>query len=282
MLLLMPALQAEEAAPAVPAAGQHEAESGGVPSVPAGRSRFWQRIISYEPTYFLLEPVPPSGKDFNAKMQLSFAFQLIGDPHFTIGQGDERADGLYGAYSQTSFWDLAADSKPFLDTSYRPEGFWHQGFTPGLLGSDGLSGEIGVSHESNGRAGLESRSYNTAFIRPLIRWDLPDGWWVRAAPRLQTYLGSLDENPNIDKFRGIGTLDVAIGVRDGALLALSSHLSERSNFQVDLSYPADRLTAGWMHGYLYAQYYWGWSESLITYDQLVEQPRILIGFALTR
>ncbi len=282
-LVVLPAiLQAEEATPAGASPGHLEAESGGVAPVPAGRPRFWQRITAYEPNYFLVEPAPPGGRDLNAKLQFSFAFQLLGNPHLEIEQGDERADGLYTAYSQTSFWDLAAESRPFLDTSYRPEAFWHEGFEPGLLGSDGLAGEIGVSHESNGRAGEDSRGYNTVFIRPMMRWDLPEGVWLRASPRLQTYIGSLDGNPAIKHYRGIGDVDVAIGVRDGALLTLMSRISKRSCVQADLSYPVDRFTAGWLHGYLYAQYFWGYSETLLDYNKQVEQPRMLIGFAFTR
>ena len=279
------AVVAEEHAPAESPAEHNESETGSVPTVPAGRSRYWQRISAYEPSYFLVEPVPPESRVLNAKMQLSFAFQLIGDPQFTIVKGDERATGLYGAFSQTSFWDLGAESKPFLDTSYRPEIFWHEGLKPGLIGSDGLAVDAGFGHESNGRAGTDSRSYNLAFIRPQVRWDLDDDWWVRVAPKIHTYIGSLDENPDIKRYRGYVDLDLTFGIRDGALLTLRGRLgneADRGSVQADVSYPTDRLTGGWTHGYLYAQTFWGWSENLLAYDQRVEQPRILIGFAITR
>ena len=279
------ALHAEEHAPAGSLAVSTESETGSGPLVPAGRSRYWQRISAYEPSYFLMEPVPPHSRVVNAKIQVSFAFQLIGNPHFTIVKGDERADGLYGAFSQTSYWDLGAESKPFLDTSYRPELFWHKGFKPGLMGSDGLSVDGGFGHESNGRAGEDTRGYNVLYVRPQMRWDLEDSWWFRVAPKLQTYVGSLDENPEIKRYRGYGDLDLTFGIRDGALLSMRGRLGEhadRGSIQTDLSYPTDRITGGWTHGYLYLQSFWGWSETLVAYDQRVEQPRVLIGFAITR
>lgn len=278
-------LVAEEKAPAGAPTEHNESESGSGPAVPAGRSRYWQRITSYEPSYFLLEPVPPKSRNVNAKIQLSFAFQLIGDPEFTIVKGDERATGLYGAFSQTSFWDLGADSKPFFDTSYRPELFWHQGLTSGFMASDGLAVEAGMGHESNGRSGADSRSYNVVYVRPQVRWDMNDDWWVRVSPKIQTYVGTLEENPEIKRYRGYGDLDVAVGIRDGALLTLRGRIgdqADRGSVQADLSYPTDRITGGWTHGYVYLQSFWGWSETLLAYDQRVEQPRILIGFAITR
>lgn len=287
ILALYPLLTAfsEEHAPAQPTTTQNESEAGAPVATPAGHSRYWQRITSYEPTYFLLEAAPPASRKMNAKLQMSFAFQIIGDPQMTIAPGDERATGFYGAFSQTSFWDLGSDSKPFFDSSYRPELFWHQGFKPGLFGSGGLAGAVGLSHESNGRAGDDSRSYNTAFIRPVVRWDLNDDWWFRVSPRVFTYVGTLDENPEIKRYRGYGYLDLALGLRDGVLLTLRSRIgdqADRGSVQADLSYPTDRITGGWTHGFVYAQYFWGWSENLLAYDQRVEDPRLLIGFAITR
>ena len=276
---------AEERAPAAAEASKVETETDTAVVVPAGHSRYWQRITSYEPSYFLVEPVPPSSRPGNSKIQISFAFQLIGNPKFSIVEGDERADGLYGAFSQTSYWNTGAESKPFYDSSYRPEVFWHDGFHPGLFGSDGLAGDVGIGHESNGRAGEESRSYNSLFIRPQIRWDFDHGWWCRVSPKFFTYMGSMAENPDMKRYRGYGNLDVAIGNREGVLLSLRGRVgsqADRGSLQADLSYPSDRITGGWTHGYLYAQTFVGWSENLLSYDQKVEQPRILIGFAITR
>ncbi len=54
------------------------------------------------------------------------------------------------------------------------------------------------------------------------------------------------------------------------------------NVLADLSYPLDRISHGWVQGYCYLQTIVGYSENLLEYDHRVDQPRILIGFAITR
>jgi len=284
-LVILAPLAAEEIAPAAvdpPATGSEE---GSGIATPPGRSRFWQRITAYEPTYLLVEPFPGGGRNLNVKFQFSLAFQLLGSPDAEPHPGDERANGLYGAFSQTSFWDLGAESEPFLDSSYRPELMWHHGFTPGLLGSDGLAIEGGVGHESNGKTAADSRALNLVFIRPIVRWDLDDGWWIHLGPRFHTYISSLDDNPDIARFRGYANLDASVGIRDGGMLMLRGRVGsewDRGSLQADVSYPLDRISGGWVHGFAYVQGFFGWSESLVAYDQEVAQPRVLVGIAITR
>lgn len=258
---------------------------------PAGHTRYWDRIFAYEPTYFLVEPLPGGDRPFNAKFQLSMSFQVFGEPDKPARAGEERPDGFYAAYSQTSFWDLESDSKPFYDSSYRPEFFWHQGFVPGALDTAGLGLEGGFAHESNGKTPPDSRSQNLIFLRPIMHWELGHGWWVRAAPRFHAYLGDLldnddlADNPDIARYRGYANLDAAIGTRHGAMLALRGRIGDewdRGSLQADFSYPLDRVTHGWVQGFVYVQAFAGYSESLLAYDQHTDQPRILIGFAITR
>ncbi len=274
-----------EAAAALPASPTRGAEEGSGVATPPGHSRFWQRITPYEPTYALVEVGEGGDRDTNAKFQFSLAFQLIGDPQPQVQQGDDRAQGLYGAYTQTSFWDLSSPSTPFYDTSYRPELFWHQGFAAGFLGTAGLGLEAGFAHESNGKAEPDSRSVNVAFLRPLLRWDVSDSWWVRLGPRIHAYIGDLSDNPDIATYRGHVDADLSVGHRNGLMLALRARVGstgERGSLQADLSYPLDEISRGWIHGFAYAQWFSGWSESLVGYDQFVDQPRILIGLGLTR
>lgn len=275
---------AEEATPTAASVARHSTEEGASSAPPPGRSRFWQRISAYEPTYVLLEPVPAGNRPVNLKFQISVAFQVLGKDE-EPRDGDDRTNGLYGAFSQTAFWDLESESKPFLDTNYRADVFWHQGLSPGVAASDGLAIEGGLGHESNGKLGRDSRSFNIIFIRPMMRWDLHDGWWVRLSPRLHHYLDTLLENPQIARYRGYANLDAALGARDGLSLAVRGRIGDhwdRGSLELNLSYPLDRITGGWAHGFAYLQGFSGWSETLLGYDQRVEQPRILLGIAITR
>lgn len=276
---------AAEAAPAEADSPAKATPEGTAMTTPAGRSRFWQRIIAHEPSYVVGELAPPSGREVNIKFQLSLAFQILGDPNLEVPEGDTRATGFYGAFTQTSFWDLESESMPFIDSSYRPELFWHQSLRPGLFGSDGLAIEVGVSHESNGEDGDASRSTNHVGVRPIIRWDLNNDWWLQLSPRFHAHVGNLEDNPDIERYRGYAHLDATVGLRDGWLLSVRGRVGsewDRGSIQADLSYPLDRVSGGWLHGFAYLQTFAGWSESLIAYDQRVAQPRILVGVAITR
>ncbi len=274
----------EELVPATATAPVVASEEGSSTATPPGRSRFWQRFSAYEPTYLLGEPFPAGDRPLNLKLQISVAFQVLGkddEPR----DGDDRANGLYTTFTQTSYWDIESESKPFLDSDYQADLFWHQGLHPGLLGSDGLALEGGLAHTSNGRAGEDSRSVNVAFVRPIVRWDVNDTWWVRLSPRFHVYVDSLAENPEIQRYRGFVNLDGALGMRDGLALSFRGRMGsqgDRGLLQADLSYPLDEITHGWVHGFAYLQGVWGWSENLLEYDQRVDQPRVLIGMAFTR
>lgn len=232
----------------------------------------------YEPLYFLVQPNPG-----NAKVQLSFAMMVIGRAVKPEGS-DERRDGLYFGYTQVSFWDLEAQSKPFFDNNYNPEGWWHTGGLPAAwLGVDNFSLEAGIGHESNGQEGVLSRSRNYLLLRPQVRWDLADDWQIHLEPELNYPVGDLSENPDITRYRGIFNLKTDFvqhsGFKLGAYTYLGTRL-DRGAFQLDVSYPMTEMTNGWVNCFLYAQWFDGWAESLRAYN--VRTNRVLFGIAFIR
>jgi outer membrane phospholipase A len=57
--------------------------------------------------------------------------------------------------------------------------------------------------------------------------------------------------------------------------------SEAYSFQLDASYPLKKPTFGNLGGYLHLQYFNGYGESLIDYNERV-QPQFRIGLMITR
>ena len=230
----------------------------------------------YEPLYFLADPDP-----LNAKFQFSFAVMLIGRAVKPEGTS-ERRNGLYFSYTQVSFWDLTSDSKPFFDSNYRPEGWWHQGGLPaGWLGTDNFDVEGGFGHQSNGQSGELSRSLNFLFIRPGVRWDLANDWQIHLAPQVNYLVGDLRENPDIGRYRGIFALKFDIMKYSGFKFATTTHIGtshDRGAFQLDVSYPMTELTNGWVNCFVYTQWFTGWAESLRAYDERTNRVMFGIGF----
>lgn len=237
-----------------------------------------QAISPYEPIYFLGTNSPVTG----AKFQFSLAVRLIGRPD-EPAPGSERRNGFYCSYSQTSLWNLEAESKPFFDSSYRPEGWWHQGGLPrDWLSASSVDVEFGFGHESNGQSGDLSRSLNHLFIRPMARWDLPHDWQIHLTPRLR-YLAGLEDNDDLPRYRGIFDTGLDLGRDDGWKFATLTHIGthlDRGSFQLDVSYPLVALTNGWLNCFAHVQWFSGWAESLRAYEERTNH--VLIGISFVR
>lgn len=237
-------------------------------------------IFPYEPSYFALDP-GWRGRDVNAKFQVSFAFRLLKADGYAE-PGPLKPSGLYGAYSQTSFWNLEAHSSPFFDSSYRPEVWWHTNL-PGVGIADHVGLEPGIMHESNGKDDPDSRSTNSLTLRTLASWGF-DRWTLVAKPRGRLYIEK-EDNPDIQVYRGYFDLEANL-TREGSWgLNVVGHIGSRwdkGNIQVELTHPLAPWTAGIADGFAYLQLFHGWSETLLTYNQHTPDPRILMGFAITR
>ena len=282
--------------PTAPAASQPAVASTDAPlsapaidpdraTVEAGLAEFFAtRFSAHEPIYFLAGPSEPE-----AKFQISLKYQLF-NPEGTLVRQHPWLSDLYLAYSQTSFWDLGeSNSSPFFDSSYRPEALY-QVESPGAtwLGQSRFDFQAGVRHESNGRSGLESRSLNIAYLRPIFTWG-DDGthgsrdFFIAVAPRLWAYAGDLDDNEDIYQYRGYGDLKVIVGWRGGLQLSAMARIGndfDRGALQLDLTYPLRALSSKNVDLYLDAQLFTGYGESLLEYDQ--SETNFRIGVALVR
>ncbi len=245
---------------------------------PAARF-FKEHVSGYEPFYFVVGPEYPA-----ARFQISFKYQVFSNEGFAARMFPP-VKGLHVAYTQTSLWDLDSTSKPFVDTSYKPEVFYVAQRVDGGRWADRLRLDLqaGLQHESNGKAGADSRSLNLAYIEPTLRVGAAEGFQVSLAPRVWTYLGGLDENPDLDRYRGHVGLRSTLGWAKGAQLAVTGRVGDdldRGSLQLDLSYPLMGFRYGSVGLYLYAQYFLGYGESLLRYNERSSVVRF--GIALFR
>lgn len=242
----------------------------------SAESRLHEPVLSgYEPMYFLVG----SRQGTSARFQLSFKYRLFDDDS---GWGRDRPwlTGFYFAYTQNSFWDLSAQSKPFRDTSYRPAVFWQWQRTDEKTWID--AARVGLEHESNGRGGIDSRSINTAFVQPVWRWKLDAARAFTFEPRFIAYLEKSD-NPDIQKYRGYVDWRARLGRENGLVLTtnLRTGSSGRGSVQLDASYPLRDELFGRFGGYLHLQYFNGYGEDILGYNQK-RDAQIRIGFSIVR
>jgi outer membrane phospholipase A len=231
-------------------------------------------LSEYEPTYI---DIRTRGRT-TSKLQFSFKYRL-----FTPDPGQEPGflDKLYLGYTQTSVWDLQGDSRPFIDTTFNPSLFWQsdnmwqsadQNWRVGLAS--------GVEHASNGKAGEDSRSVNDAFLQPAVNYRFDGGSTLTFAPRIKGYFALGDQNRNYTDYTGWVDWNLRWAQDNGLIASLMYRQgdSARRTAQLDLAWPLKRTFLN-MNGYLHLQYFNGYGDTLLGYDQR-QKSQIGIGLSL--
>lgn len=240
---------------------------------------FKEHIFGYEPFYFIAGTETPNGK-----FQFSFKYQML-NSQGTLAEKAPFLKGFAFAYTQTSLWDWNHDSAPFLDSSYKPEVFyaWERAVGGGPTNSLRLDLQGGFQHESNGKGGEDSRSLNIAYIRPTLTLGKPDGFQFTLQPRAWVYVGDMSDNRDLDRYRGHADLKATMGWKRGLQLSAIGRMgdhADKGSLQLDLTYPMMFLFSRSLTVYLDVQYFTGYGESLLLYNQ--RSTAFRVGFSLYR
>ncbi len=236
-----------------------------------------QRFSAHEPVYFV------GGDRPTARFQFSFKYQFI-DPESPFGASHPWISSLRFAYTQTSLWDIAGTSQPFTDSSYKPELFVSRDKLEdvNLLGAKQFGLQTGFAHESNGRDGDDSRGINTAFVQPVLFYGDEKEFHLRVMPKIYAYLSEGEGNKDIADYRGNVDMRVVVGRIDGFELSALGRLGrdfDKGSLQLDATYPLQALGQGTFDLYLQGQFFTGYGESLLTYNQYTQSLRFGIGLS---
>ncbi len=237
------------------------------------------KLSPHERMYFLIGDETPS-----AKFQISFKYQLFND-RSDIAAEHPWVNGFYLGYTQTSFWDITADSAPFFDNTYRPEVFWATNDIriPNFEDSARFDFQVGAQHESNGKSGDDSRTVNSIYFRPVFTLGDKDALFFTFAPKAYIYISSMADNPDYTKYRGYFDLHFVTGRADGLQLALIGRVGDswdKGSVQLDMSYPIRKLLFNAFDIYAHAQIYSGYGESLLRYNE--SDTTFRFGISLVR
>jgi phospholipase A1 len=188
-----------------------------------------------------------------------------------------KRDSLHFAYTHLSFWQAYDQdgSSPFRETVHEPEVFMSFENDWEFLGLDNRIVQFGIVHQSNGRDGELSRSWNRVYMDFIFEmgnyylsfkpWYFHEDWGTSRQdnPDIDTYLGHFE-------LRGVHASD-----KHTVSLMLRNNL-EHPNYgaiEMNWSFPMSQR-AKW-----FIQYFNGYGESLIDYNASVN--RIGIGIAFT-
>lgn len=211
-----------------------------------------------------------------AKFQLSFKFSLAGGLLLP-------RDRLNFGFTAQSYWQAFNRdvSAPFRETDYEPELFWSTPLDWGPMDLDAGLLTVGVSHESNGRSGSLSRSWNRvytelAFEKSNLVVSLKPWWRIPESGKDDPTDAEGDDNPDIERFMGHFEFTTTYRKRNHELrLLLRNNLrgDNKGAVQLEWAFPLWRGIRG------YAQYFNGYGESLIDYNARME--RFGVGILLT-
>lgn len=235
--------------------------------------RFRNAISPYEPVYF---DVGGNANKF-ARFQISLKYRLFtpNDP-----QKPGFADNIYVGYTQTSLWDLSSDSRPFVDTSFKPSLFWRQDAvwrkdgSPFFLGFQG-----GVEHESNGKSGDDSRSLNFFYVQPEFNYRLGHGSTLTFSPRVKHYF-AYSSTPDYGDYAGNVDWRLRWAQDNGLVLTAMYRRGKQNRYttQLEAAWPLKRTFLN-MNGYFHVQYFKGYGETFLGYQEK-SGSQIRFGLAL--
>ncbi|WP_252179035.1 phospholipase A [Endozoicomonas sp. 4G] len=189
---------------------------------------------------------------------------------------------VYAAYTNTSWWQAYnPHSAPFRETNHEPEIFAAFPVDYSVLGLDLRAVVAGLSHQSNGRSGNLSRSWNRIYLTFLLEkgnfYMSFKPWYRIPEPEKEyPYDPDGDDNPDIEQYMGNGELHFGYKLDEhqlGMMLRNNLRSDNKGAVQLDWSFPINERFRG------YVQYFNGYGESLIDYNASVN--RISVGVMLT-
>lgn len=200
----------------------------------------------------------------DAKFQLSFKQRLKNEPLFW-------GTYVYLTYTQKSFWGIYRESSPFKETNYNPG----LSFMKPLFTEDWLTGALvyEIEHESNGRDGDESRSWNfiSAGYTHFFSKDFNAG--------LKLWLPfSYRDNKDLMDYIGYGEAHLSWNTANQRLffetrIRKSLRFWSKGSIESEFSWrPSVKKNF-----YLTLQWWQGYSESLISYQESESMLRVGIS-----
>lgn len=218
----------------------------------------------YKDNYFALGTDPfhkPNAYNSGIKFQLSISQRLT---NATLPWGTY----LYLFFTEKVFWEIFQDSMPMSDLNFNPGIGWSKPF----FVKDRYCGKMTliVEHESNGRDGEASRSWNkvslagSAFVTE----------WLSVHAKYWYPIVDGQNNKDILKYSGIFQMGFQLNSKDRRFTFASTFVKRQGwnmNWNTSIQF-------GWRihkesNQYLFFDFYNGYGEGLLAYNQFHNRLR---------
>lgn len=223
----------------------------------------------YKDTYFIVGtkvPGIPNAYNSDVKFQISFAIRLTN----TVLPWNSF---LFLSYTQKTFWNVFQESLPMGDINFNPALGWSKPF----FNQDRYVGKLTlmIEHESNGRAGLDSRSWNRVSVYGMAMIDE----WLMVHAKFWIPIIDSGNNRDILKYSGIYQSGIVV-TTPNKRFSFAFTWVKRSGFNLNFN---TIVEAAWKVSKktnlnLFAQYYNGYGEDLLHYNQFRSMLRVGLVF----
>ena len=219
----------------------------------------------YNDNYFIFGPSishRPNRENTNIKFQISIAQKLT---KTTLPWGTY----LYLYYTQKVFWNVLQNSMPMTDLNFNPG----IGLAKPVFIKDRFIGKLTLQleHESNGRDGLESRSWNKVTIGGSVMVDpnfvVYGKFWIPIIDGVN--------NQDILKYCGIFQVGWSLQSPNRKFSTTVTMVKRQGwNFNYNWTLECAYRFSTKSNQYLFAQLYSGYGEGLLAYKEYHNQFRV--------
>ncbi len=179
---------------------------------------------------------------------------------------------LFFTYQQTAFWDVYKKSFPFRETNYNPSVALVKPLYKGKA-YDGLV-QFQFEHESNGLSADSSRSWNRLSL--IYERYLSDH--LTGSLKVWLPVGNKEDNRDITDYRGYQQIDLSYKLDHNFIFETEIRKGFSLDWKGSILLGANYRISDASDQFIYLQYFLGYSENLITYDQHTQRLRLGIVF----
>jgi len=256
-------------------------------------------VSAHKVNYFSLNHWP-GNSDAQVKFQISMKFRLL-EPNLYVLK--YNLFPAYVAYTQKSLWNEGQESMPFEESNYNPEIFLDYPVNAAIIGRFKLRNVIlsPLDHESNGLTGIQSRSWNRQYV--LIKFGLESKeklnvtnsflsdkallyvklWQASGYNEQDAYLRSIGSNDTFLDYRGQGEIGISVrnflwggSIKDHQLDIKTPIFRDNRKNSYEFEF---RQQLPDMNFALYLQYWYGYGETLMRFDQFGRRGFVGLAFS---
>lgn len=221
----------------------------------------------YKDNYFTVGTAPfqkPTALNSDVKFQISLGIRLAKLPWNSF---------VFLTYTQKTFWNVFQNSMPMRDLNFNPAIGWSKPF----FSKDQYMGKLALllEHESNGRDGDDSRSWNRISIYGSTIIDE----WLMVHAKFWIPIIDGQNNKDILKYYGIYQGGVVASTHNKKFSFGLTWLKRKGwNLNFNTIWDATWKVSEKTNLNLFLQYYNGYGENLLEYNQFHSRFRIGIIF----